>query len=415
MASITDLPPEILSRIFQFYAETENQIMLVKCVSSVTESWKNVCFSSAIWRKFDGTLPFSFMLKLCRKGSLSITKELVISENRFLQDCDAQKLFSSLTNLEIVNFSQLDYFSKNVLTLLAESGNKLKEIQIGKDIVRKNPHYIMHQELGIFFAAKGHNLTAVKISHCTIKNCKLVLSSIAECCPNLKELHLRSIICPPSTTFRTSYFQQRCPKLNILHLDSNISTTLTKHPPGFPNLEVFSYVDQMGYSFTDKHLECILFNSPDLKFLSLAGCAISAEVVSLLLANSVEYLYFPRSKIVNDSNLSLILKKWCHSLKQVDISYSNARDVNKAVLNLITIPTESRLEFLDLSFTQITANVVHQVSKCCTKLEVLCLEGCRNLFRGMKRTYRGESELKVFFEKLRGFISADSDDEILLL
>lgn len=411
MAVITDLPVEILLRIFQFYLEHENQLQLVCVLSKVCKLWKAVCQSSMLWIKFDGTVKYNTMKALCSKGCLDSTKELNVSYTKLLKDSDAEKIFSRLKNVEIINLSQVESFSKNVISTLSQSDLKLKEIQIKITKPSEKKVILSYAELKNFFSLKGANLTTIKLSYCTVQSSSQVLKCISENCANLEHFDFTNIS-NNCGTFPTKLFQMNCPKLKVLHLDYNISIGAGKHSSGFPNLEVFSYTDESLMShINDKDIECLLFNSPNLKFLSLTNCSLSTEILCSLPANSVEYLFLPRSKIVHSNNLPDVFKKWCYSLKQADISYSTNMSVNDAMLIFTALPIEPPIEFLDLSYTQVTPDTVKRILEKCRRLEMLHLNGCRNLDRGFKRNYSGKMELRALSVKFKKSAYDDSTDE----
>lgn len=411
MTGITDLPVEILLRIFQFYLEQENQLSLICILSNVCRLWKAVCQSSVLWRKFDGTVEYKTMKTLFSKGCLDSTKELIVSNTELLSDGDAEKLFSRLKNVEIINLSQVGTFSKNVISSLSSSSLKLKEIEIKINRPSEKKVILRLSDVKNLLFFKGGNLTTIKLSNCTVQNSSQVLKCISESCINLEHFDFTNV----STNcgvFPTKHFQWNCSKLRVLHLDYNISIGMGKHSSGFPNLEVFSYTDESLIShIKDKDIECLLFNSPNLKFLSLTNCSLSVEIICSLPANSLEYLFLSRSKIVHSNNIPDVIKKWCYSLKQTDISYSSNMSVNNAALIFTALPIEPPIEFLDLSYTQVTSDTVKRILEKCRRIEMLHLNGCRNLDRGLKRNYAGKKELRVLFEKLEISAYDDSTDE----
>lgn len=412
MTGISDLPVEILLRIFQFYLEQENQLKLICILSKVCKLWKAVCESSVLWRKFDGTVEYKTMKALCSKGCLDSTKELIVSSTKLLADGDAEKLFSRLKNVEIINLSQVQSFSKNMISSLSSSSLKLKEIEIKIRRPSSEKKVILRlSELKNLLSSKGGNLTTIKLSYCTVQNSSQVLKCISESCVNLEHFDFTNVS-NNYGVFPTKHFQCNCPKLRVLHLDYNISIGVGKHSSGFPNLEVFTYTDESLVShIKDKDIECLLFNSPNLKFLSLTNCSLSAEILCSLPANSVEYLFLSRSKIVHSNNLPDVFKKWCYTLKQADVSYSSNMSVNNAVLVFTALPIEPPIEFLDLSYTQVTSDTVKSILEKCPQIEMLYLNGCRNLDRGLKRNYSGKKELRVLFDKLQRSAYDDSTDE----
>lgn len=410
MAVITDLPVEILLRIFQFYLEQENQFKLICVLSKVCKLWKAVCQSSVLWIKFDGTVEYLTMKLLSSKGYLDSTKELTVSYTKLLKGDDAEKLFSRLKNVEIIDLSQVESFSKNVISSLSLSNLKLKEIKIKIAKPYENKIILSALDLKKFFSLKGANLTTIKLSGCSVKSSSQVLKCISESCANLEHFEMTNIFY--CGIFPIKCFQQNCPKLKVLHLDYNISIGMGKHSSGFPNLEVFSYADESLMShINDKDIERLLFNSPNLKFLSLTNCSLSPEILCSLPAISVEYLFLPNSKIVHSNNLPEVFKKWCYSLKQVDISSSKNLSTNAAMLILTSLSIEPPIQFLDLSYTQVTPDIVKRILEKCGQLEMLHLNGCRNLKRGLKRNYSGKMELRVLSEKLERSAYDDSTDE----
>lgn len=414
MASISSLPREILIHIFKFLFENNKQVRIVEILSEVCPEWKRLCMDSYLWKKYDGTLDFKNMIKLKKEGYFKQTEEMIISTTNKLTNEQAIELFSELTNLKVVNFYKVEKLDNDVLSVLAESCPNLNEIHFN---LYKNkykytkpgqlPIHLNYDKINNFLCIAGAKLITINLTCCSIGNVTQIVRCISDCCPNLQHLNLTSCITHSAAVFPTKYVQERCTNLKVLHLDSNIRIGKNRSELGFQNLEVFTYYDKTGYVLLNGELYCVLFNSVHLKFLNLTNCSVSGEILSTLPACSVEYLYISKSKICNSQNLSEILQKWSHSLKEIDISGSVNDSLNEAVSCFTVIPGESPLEYLNLNATKVTANTIIKVLLKCKKLESLHLESCRNLGRGMKKVYHGKSDLNILLKNVTLFAKTE--------
>ncbi|KFM75941.1 F-box/LRR-repeat protein 6, partial [Stegodyphus mimosarum] len=170
--------------------------------------------------------------------------------------------------------------------------------------------------------------------------------------------------------------------------------------PGFPELEVFSFRIEME-EFGDEQLRKILFNSTKLQYLELTGRSnLNVKTLIQLPANLLENFILTKSNICASQHVYELFTKWHHSLKFVDVSGMKGEFINEAILGLLPPGSKSPVRGINLSGTQVTALTVKKLIELCDDLQMLRLDSCRKLQRGLKQAFIGKSELQYLLKKI---------------
>ena len=151
--------------------------------------------------------------------------------------------------------------------------------------------------------------------------------------------------CPKLTKFRTTNTMLG---LNETPIREQIAS------PAFPHLEELTIgVDQRGYfdGMDDNQIERILKKSAKLRVLDIRGCkSITDSTLVRLPCWDIEYLQVAGSSICTSSRdgLELLVKKWCRTLKELDIANTtDSRTVDWALIALV-----ENEEYLKLRYVQ---------------------------------------------------------------
>jgi len=244
-------------------------------------------------------------------------------------------------------------------------------------------------------------------------NLPQVLTSLAEKCGNLQVLDLSNINSPrrDAILIRMEQLQKGCPSLKVLRL-TNSDIVLAEasfkdqaNSPGFAKLEELSIaVDpKKSQGMDNNDLERIVKNSHRLRLLDARGCArISDSGLVRLPAWDLEHLYISGSFATKSSadGLELIFRKWTHSLKEVDISWTPSEEGIALALNALADGDPSPLRSLDLSGSSISFQSVQLLLRTAPCLQSLNLTSCRALPRGLKRNYASETEVEYLRQQV---------------
>lgn len=106
----------------------------------------------------------------------------------------------------------------------------------------------------------------------------------------------------------------------------------------------------------------------------------------------------------SSSCLELICEKWSHSLLEVDLAWSTARQpLDAAVDSLADKGRESKLRTLNLCGSSVSFDPVKNILLKCPNLDSVNLASCRALPRGMKRHYTGKElqDLRDSFDPVK--------------
>ncbi|XP_035210539.1 F-box/LRR-repeat protein 6-like [Stegodyphus dumicola] len=398
MGSWKDLPREILVHVFRSYLITENQKRLLRTVAPVCLEWEEACMDSYLWYTFDGHLNFLELKELSLKGYLQHTEILKFSHiNDQHSVIEFDEIFSGLPKLKYINVNKIKKSQKNVFQSLMNHCFKLSEI----DFSGKFQVHINFEIIQEFLHIRGSALTGINLSNVHLVNAEKCLKNIAACCPNLQQLSLLNIDCN-RILFPLFDFQAQCSSLKLLRMGPRVKIQAKNSIsfPGFPELEVFSFIIEMEY-FGDEQLKKILFNSTKLQYLELQGSSnLSVRSLIQLPANLLENFILTKSNICASQHVYELFTKWHQSLKFIDVSGMKGEFINEAVLGLLPPGSKSSVRGINLSGTQITAFTVKKLIELCDDLQMLRLDSCRKLQRGMKQAFIGKSELQYLLKKI---------------
>ena len=271
--------------------------------------------------------------------------------------------------------------------------------------------------LSAFIEIRGAHLTHFYCSD-NMSTGSAVMSSICENCPNLQVLDLSN------TSVRSVCFnnlQKKCPKMRELYL-ANLSiepkTTNNNNnkevDPGFPDMRVLSvakYQTASGW-LTDSMMQRVVHTSQKLTLLDIRGNRSITHVgLEAIASHDIEHLFMSHTNI-SQTMAELIPRKWAETLRELDLSWSDAYGIPFDYLLDLIFATSRRcvaLCKLNLSGTSCSDAGVQTVLTSCRGLEHLDLSSCRGLSRGQKRFHDGAEAVKT----LRRFyhVQLDSNEE----
>lgn len=402
---LPQLPAEIWLKIFQDVVKVAGPLPFLCRAQKVCTQWKALAVDPSLWKKVD----LSY-------GWIKAKEETLqwLSENRLSQCEDInlsgwtlssalKMLTENCPHLQCVNLSNCKKLTADGVVALADNCSHLMDIDLSgtgvtsvalKDLIQK----------------RCATLKRIDISH----NSKLPgFNTVLECimkCPMLTVLDISNIDNVPTyITIDLEEFHKSCPKLKVLRMGNNRYKGVPKSDdeldisPGFPDLEEFRIFDLSGKNFMHSTVVYdvfyrILHNSVKLKVLDIRGrCNEACSVLSVMPATDVESLHIGLSSTQYDDPYLGLFLKWRHSLRIIDLSWT--QNVELAIDALASGPFIP-LEHINLTGSNIVTRNLRSLLDKSPHLKHIQLESCRNLFRGIKRSYQGE-EIKILKNKLK--------------
>ncbi|KAG8318099.1 F-box/LRR-repeat protein 6 [Homalodisca vitripennis] len=255
-------------------------------------------------------------------------------------------------------------------------------------------------------AMGGFPTSALKPGPCTHRLPPVPSNEHLTHCPNLQVLDLANVRTVAQTTayIHIEKLQEGCPSLRVLRLTNSqlalspVSFNEQATSQGFPQLEELSVAGVVeGLTsqpyIDDEALQRIIKSSKKLRLLDVRGCnKVSDSSLVRVPAWDLEHIFLSGCYVtrLNDSGLELIVKKWSHSLVEVDLAWSTATEpLDAAITALAEQGGSSRLRTLDLCGSSVSLEPVRAVLTKCPLLSSINLSSCRALPRGMKRLYQG--------------------------
>ncbi|XP_063245175.1 F-box/LRR-repeat protein 6 isoform X2 [Bacillus rossius redtenbacheri] len=255
----------------------------------------------------------------------------------------------------------------------------------------------------------GERLTHLVLADNTLSGLPQIINALATYCPGLQVLDLSNLRTYTTAHLHIERLQEGCQNLRVLRITNSTvclaQATLQEQAaaPGFPALEELSAAGLGGNVLCsnpvmdDSSIERILKNSYKLRLLDVRGGArVTDSSLVRVPAWDLEHLFLSGCCITRgiDSGLELVVQKWSHSLKEVDLAWSTATAaLDSAVQALAERGEESPLRILNLCGSSVSLGPVKEVLTKCPHLGSLNLSSCRALPRGMKRLYEGPEEV----------------------
>lgn len=248
-------------------------------------------------------------------------------------------------------------------------------------------------------------LTHLTLAHNTLANVPSVVRAFAEHCPNIEHLDLSNVVTVgrDPITINLEQLQAGCNKIRVLRFTNTnvklLATSMQEQAasPGFPDLEEFSIaVDGIhNIGFKDDDIDRVLKTSSKLRLLDVRGCLnITDSSLVRIAPFDLEHLFLAGSSTPKSysDRLELIIQKWCHSLVELDLSWtanSNGNAIDCALQTLSEEP-DNKLRILNLCGSSVNFPPLRKILLRCKHLEFLNLTSCRALPRGLKRLHQGE-------------------------
>ncbi|KAL4219528.1 F-box/LRR-repeat protein 6 [Mactra antiquata] len=408
------LPPEIWEKIFMIIVKKEGAIPFLLRAERVCQMWKEICTLPHLWHTVDmsyGWIKSSeAKFKAFCRNRLSQCKDLNVSGCVFMKNAWAvDAIVKFCPNLRTINLSHCKKLPNGSVEKIVTGCKYLEDI----DLNSTTTDAVSTQTLNLIADKCRSNLKRIVICNNMVKSINIFLTSLTWKCPNLEYLDVSNV------KFTSGWlaldllnFQRRCPKLKRLYL-SNVVTQARFDTgreqalaefPGFTNLEELSMAHQESY-LSCETLRRILKNATKLTLLDLRGCTAEQIVCVLKTIDcpNLQHLYLSKSDAATCQCLCDIMKKWRHSLTDLDLSWNNySRNVlESALTSLCEGEGDCNIQSLNLSGTRVDMEHLRKVLHSLTQLETLDLSSCRDLDRGCKRIYKTHQEIQQLRKSLK--------------
>jgi len=414
-----NFPENILLKIFQYAVKADGAVPFLIRAAKVNSTWKSVSEHSSLWRHVDlsrgSVKKHEKTIHEIGSDNLSQIHELNLNgwdTGLILNVMDI--IIYNCKMLTSISLSGCVAVNDKAIRLLAENCERLCSIDLSS--ISKGSSSgdsaVSVNSIRCFVSVAGKSLTYLNLSGNVIKGVNFVVNIVAEHCPKLHVLDLSNILhCTGVNSIQIEKLQVGCPDLRVLRLANtpftlaSVSAAERNVSPGFPNLEELS-IGQFGAAATylsDDSLDRILKSSSKLRLLDVRGWSrITTSGLIRIPAWELQHLFLSRCEGAMDNKLELLMQKWQHSLKEVDLSWNTQEAVDAAIRALTSEGESSCLTVLQVAGTNVTLSCIKMVLTKCNKLSYLDLTSCRGLLRGMKRLYQDEN-----IEKLKDDIEAE--------
>ncbi|KAL3870966.1 hypothetical protein ACJMK2_038991 [Sinanodonta woodiana] len=419
-----ELPLELWAKIFQFIVEADGAVPFLPRASRVCQSWYEVASQPSLWQKVD--LSYGWIkvdeksLEWLCNNRLSQTKDLNMSQCKGVNTKILKMISQSCPNLRSICLTQCKKCPADTLTILADGCKHLEDV----DVSFTNNDVVSQVPLRGFINTHGSCIRRLTLGGNTFVGFNLVLNDLMEKCPNLELLDISNALFSNNImSLNIEKFQAGCPKLEILRLANSpfransSSQREQAESEGFLHLKELSIACSSSGTvdtstgITANLLYRLLKTSYNLKLLDMRGIGQYSCMVSLLELpmEGLERLYMSSSAVARFDMLQDLIKKWKHSLLEVDLSWNSFHgEILDLGLYAITQGEgQSPLQRLNIAGTSVNLLPIQSILELCKDLQYLNLTSCRAIPRGFKREYRNRQEI----DKLREDILNCSDSE----
>ncbi|RWS02685.1 F-box/LRR-repeat protein 6-like protein [Dinothrombium tinctorium] len=422
------LPNNVLSKVFEFVVEFDKRRAVHNLLSlcQVSETFRQLIISNSnLWKYIDlsefsrSSIALDFVA-LCESSTLNKLEKLSIAG-------------WTPSEAEIVLSAIIEYCSKTLkelvlrecrgihaekLQLIAEKCSALENIDLSrmsysdfnaKPQAKYSKNLIETLSLKTFLSTCGLRLKQINLAENKINSFGSLTSVIMSHCPNLTLLDLSNIETLSTPLIDIDKLQTSCPLLEILRL-ANV-TLKTSHLASHS----FSYLEELSIPVqgeTSGHSDAVIYaltkSAENLKLLDIRGSKfISPSCLVKIPAWNLQHLSISNCQRLCDPQLELILRKWRHSLIELDISLNNNEEAVNSSLGTICSEDNSPLKIVNLRGSAVSLSTLKKLFLCCKKLEFIDLQSCRSLPRGIKRAFFGNDLLKFKKDVLDGFYGVE--------
>uniref|UniRef100_A0A1B6IH04 F-box domain-containing protein n=2 Tax=Proconiini TaxID=565685 RepID=A0A1B6IH04_9HEMI len=410
------MPKKILNNIFYMVTKIEGCVPFLVRMSRVCRLWRDVAVSPHLWYHIDLASTW------CRDRVKNDRTFQWLCENRLAQVQELNlggwsftgipsvldKMATSCVKLQGLGLSGLQGLSLDNIKFLVSNCPYLERLDLSSINPELNSPRSAVSMASLLYLAQtmGERLTHLILANNKLAGVPQILTAIATHCPNLQVLDLANVRTVAQTTayIHIEKLQEGCPSLRVLRLTNSqlalspVSFNEQATSQGFPQLEELSVAGVVeGLTsqpyIDDEALQRIIKSSKKLRLLDVRGCnKVSDSSLVRVPAWDLEHIFLSGCYVtrLNDSGLELIVKKWSHSLVEVDLAWSTATEpLDAAITALAEQGGSSRLRTLDLCGSSVSLEPVRAVLTKCPLLSSINLSSCRALPRGMKRLYQG--------------------------
>lgn len=396
-----NLPSEIWLKIFQDVVRISGALPFLCRAARVCTLWRDLSTHQSLWRSVD--LSYGWIKSTDRTlqwlcdHRLQNTQVISLSGWKALTSATLQNLVEKCRDLTSVTLSYCSKVTTDGWMALATHCKLLSDVDLSFSSVQV-------PALKLLVEKCGERLQQLNVGGNTLSGFNSVLTALRKC-PNLQLLDVSNIqFSTDFMAFDIEKFQHACPKLKILRLANSkfrappVSRRIQDESPGFPELEELSLAVHTakvgaGLAIHDNFYQRILKSSYGLRLLDLRGLSqITTLGLASLPVTDLESLYLSMTSLSSRSNnVDVVLHKWRHSLKVVDLSWNTFQDdvldVAFEVYMGLPMTTHHKLRWINFAGTSVTLKTIKLLLAHCTDLEYINLSSCRGLPRGMKREY----------------------------
>ncbi|XP_052215607.1 F-box/LRR-repeat protein 6-like [Dreissena polymorpha] len=407
-AIVPSLPPELWYRIFQMIVRQEGALPFLQRAQKVCPQWAHLATQPELWERVDMSLGiYNGWRKLTHAGftrfcqsRLSACKHLNLSNCVFMSKPWAVKAIQDhCTQLESLNLSHCNKLPNGSLEQLFQHLTHLRDV----DLSATTSDAVSIKTLSVLTLTCAEQLTRISLAD----NRLVSVQRLAECfkeCKYLQHLDLSNSKLSMQTV-NIEHLQQTFPQLKTLYLSNtsiaalDVTLDVETASAGFPHLEELSVACTDSSMISQSFIWRMLKGSTKLRLLDMRGCTQNHVVNALtnIPATDVEQLYLGRSQARSCRELEMIIRKWQHSLTDLDLSGMTFPDQELADNLAALLPaggSNDRLHTLNLSGTNVTMHTLRSLLPKLPNLRELWLSSCRELERGCKRDYKTPAEIR---------------------
>ncbi|XP_060065799.1 F-box/LRR-repeat protein 6-like [Ylistrum balloti] len=396
-----NLPSEIWLKIFQDVVNTSGPLPFLCRAAKVCTLWRDLCTHQSLWRSVD--LSYGWIKSTDRTlqwlcdNRLEHTQEINLSGWKSLSSAALKDLMVKCSDLSSINLSYCVKVNTDGWMSLANHCSRLSDIDVSFSCIQV-------PALKALVEKCGENLRQLNVGGNILTGFNNVMAAIKKC-PNLQLLDVSNVrFSSDFMAFDIEKIQHACPKMRVLRLANSkfrapeVSKRIQNESPGFPELEELSLAVHTakvgaGLAIHDNFYQRILKSSYNLRLLDLRGLSqITTLGLASLPVTDLESLYLSMTSLASrNNNVDVVLHKWRHSLKVVDLSWNTFQDnvLDAAFEVYVGLPTttQHKLRWINFAGTAVTLTTVKLLLDNCSDLEYINLSSCRGLPRGMKREY----------------------------